>query len=253
MHQGPHGIGHRHERDLRVGPHEARVGLALRRRMEHLGAVVARAAHGHGVGRDDPREANRPEVHARRATVGIEQSVVPHVVAAHLLDGTLVQAVHRDGIAALILAHDPGRDLGRERFDAICRNRAREHEGHVVATPSRRFGGELEQRAAAHDVDRECELGIALPARGEQRRKVPDLADVMLGRQGLHELGIGDASAIGVGRCGGRLAVQFAEVDRHDLTLSAPLPVQLLEERVAHLATSASDEDRTGRGGAARG
>ena len=60
------GVGHRHERDARVGPHEAGVGLALRRRVQHLRRVVGGAARGHRDRRDQAREAHAAEVDLAR-------------------------------------------------------------------------------------------------------------------------------------------------------------------------------------------
>ena len=87
-------VGHRHEGDAHILAHEAGVGLALGGVVQHLRAVVAGAAAGHGEGADQAGEAQAAEIEHHRAVSG-QLAVVLAVVDAQQLAVQLVAAVHR--------------------------------------------------------------------------------------------------------------------------------------------------------------
>src|SRR3972149_11948070 len=57
-------VGHGHEGQPAVGADEATIRKALRRVVEHLGTIVARAARRYGHGADQARKAQAAEVNA---------------------------------------------------------------------------------------------------------------------------------------------------------------------------------------------
>ena len=166
------GVGHGHEGDARVLAHEAGVGLALGRVVQHLGRVVAGAAGGQREGADQAREADAAEVDVRAVGRGGELAVVLRVVAAQVLAVQLVAAVHRGGHVPLVLLHRARPLLGRQVGQAVGGDRAGEHEGHRLPQPSRLLGGQAQQGQRALHVDAVRGLGGVLRARREQRGQV---------------------------------------------------------------------------------
>ena len=93
--QGLDRVRHRHEGNTGIFPDETGVGPAQGRRVDHLGRVVAGAPARHRERRDQTGEADGPEVHAARAVVRREMTVVTGEVATEVLAVELVAAIHR--------------------------------------------------------------------------------------------------------------------------------------------------------------
>jgi hypothetical protein len=180
---------------LRLGPHEARVRLVLRRGVEHLGAEVTRPAAGHGVGRDEPGEAQRAKVHPR-AGRRAHRAVVPGEVPPEVLAVELVAAVHGDGLGALVLAHAARAGLLREVAHPVHRDRRREDEAHGLPPALRLVVRHAQQVQRALDVDLVRQLGVALAPRREQRREVKHRADLVVRRDLVEEVAVEDVPRV---------------------------------------------------------
>jgi hypothetical protein len=90
----PRAVGHRHERDARVGADEAGVGPALGRRVEHLRRVVGRAPRGHRDRRDEPGEAQVDFGHALVKFQGTLTKAASFVMALPHSDAFYVRGIH---------------------------------------------------------------------------------------------------------------------------------------------------------------
>jgi hypothetical protein len=111
-------------------------------------------------------------------------------------------------------------------------------------------GRKLEQVRATHDIDLERELGGALAARREQRSEMPDLGDIVLLADLVDRRGVAHIAGVGLGRVGGAVLGELADIHGHDLAGAVVAAGEGLEECVAHLATRAGNKDGArGRGG----
>ena len=81
-------VRHGHERDARVGAHEAGVRLPFRGRMDHLRRIVGGPARRQRHRRDQSREAQAAEVDAAGGTLRGELLVVARVVASRAVRNT---------------------------------------------------------------------------------------------------------------------------------------------------------------------
>ena len=161
-------VGHRHERDSRVGTHEARIRVALRGGVHHLRRIVRRAARRHGLSRNQPGKSHRAEIDSPARAFRCELLVVPRVVASELLAIQLVAAVHRRRKRPLVLADTARTGFGREIRQPVGGNRRRVHEDDRAPM---RFGlalRELEEVERAFDVDL-CAVTGVNSARVERR------------------------------------------------------------------------------------
>ena len=161
-----HAVGHRHERDARVRPHEARIGLAARRCVDHLRREVGRAPRGHRGRGDQPRQADAAEIDLARQCLGGELLVIAGVVTAQVLAVELVATVHRRRVVVVVLL-----DLARPRFhfqagQAVRGNRRRVHEAHRPAVRFALALGELQEGHRPLDVDAVRRRRGELAARG---------------------------------------------------------------------------------------
>ena len=219
--------------------------------MEHLRTVVAGAAARHGVRRDDPREADRPEVHGELHPIRRELAVVMGVVVPEVLAGDLVAAVHGVRLEEPILFDRSRGGLGVEIGQSVGRDRTRKEELDGMTVVRGLLRRDLQQVQRAPDVDPVGDLRHELASGREQGREVVDRTDLVGREQSLQHLLVADVTGERfVAQASMRLR-KFPKVDRDHrrerLARGRPfaaLAREGLEKPVAHLATGAGHEDR---------
>ena len=122
-------VRHGHEGNARFGIHETGIGFALRGSVQHLGAVIAGAAAGHGEGADQPGEANSAEIyHGGRIRIQVALTVEIAVVYAQFFTVKFIAAVHGVGGVVILFFDPPGGMFGGPGREAIDRDRTGEQK-----------------------------------------------------------------------------------------------------------------------------
>jgi hypothetical protein len=239
--QRVHGIGHGHERDARVGPYEAVVGLAARGGVNHLGREVARAPRGQRIRRNQPGKPDAPEIDAADRRFRRELLVVAGVVVAEVLAVQLVAAVHRGGLREVVLVHPPDACACLEVGQAVRGDAGRVDKHHRPAVRLAFALGELEQRQRAFHVHLVGRHRRELRPRREQGGQVEDQVDLELGQDALEQRRIqdGPGELTRDERLDG--GVEARQVERDDALASVPR--QLRNQAVTNFSASARDED----------
>jgi hypothetical protein len=233
-------VRHRHERDACVLADEALVRASLRRRVDHLGQVVAGAAARLREGADQPREADAPKVDALLLFAVGELPVVAREVAAELFAIQLVASVHRRRHRPLRLA-----DLARALFageigQAVDRDAAREQERDLLSVPTRLIVRHFQQVQRPRHVDFVRGLGREFRSRGEQRGEVKDGVNLELADQSFEQVPIQDIADDGRATPLRDRRIDLLDVEREHLV--APELRQFVDEAMPHLSVRSRDQ-----------